>query len=141
MARTKLLAATKNMKGIQKPQSKGKAAGGVKKPTQSQEGDVKKRRARPGQAALREIKMYQRSTNNLLPRAAVQRIIREISKKLMPEVRYTNGAVRAVQECVESYMVGLFEDTGLCAIHAKRVTIMTRDMKLARRIRGEILNL
>ena len=36
-----------------------------------------------------------------------------------------------------SYLVGLFEDTNLCAIHAKRVTIMPKDIQLARRIRGE----
>ena len=141
MARTKLSAATKNMKGIQKSNSKGKAVNAPKKPTQTQEGDQKKRRNKPGKVALREIKFYQRSTNNLLPRAAVQRVIREISKKLLPDVRYTHGAISAVQECVEAYMVGLFEDTGLCAIHARRVTIMTKDMKLARRIRGEILTL
>ena len=43
----------------------------------------------------------------------------------------------ALQESAEAYLVGLFEDTNLCAIHAKRVTIMTKDLQLARRIRGE----
>ena len=43
----------------------------------------------------------------------------------------------AIQEATEAYMVGLFEDTNLCAIHAKRVTIMPKDIQLARRIRGE----
>ena len=41
------------------------------------------------------------------------------------------------QEASEAYLVGLFEDTNLCAIHAKRVTIMPKDIQLARRIRGE----
>ena len=47
------------------------------------------------------------------------------------------GAVLALQEASEAYLVGLFEDTNLCAIHAKRVTIMPKDIQLARRIRGE----
>ena len=64
-----------------------------------------------------------------------------MSTRIMPDVRYSKGAISAIQECVEGYMVGLMEDTGLCAIHARRMTIMTKDMKLARRIRGEILAL
>ena len=136
MARTKLQAAKKNLKGVQKP---AKGSQGVKKTTQ--EGESQKRRARPGKAALREIKKYQRSTDTLVPRAALQRIIKEISSKYLPDARYSYGAIDAVHQCVESYMVGLFEDTNLCAIHAKRQTVMTKDMRLARRIRGEILSL
>ena len=137
MARTKLQAAKKNMKGLQKP---AKSSQGVKKTTQ--EGDEhKKRRTRPGAKALREIKRYQKSTDTLVPRAALQRIIKEISSKYLPDARYSYGAIDAVHQCVESYMVGLFEDTNLCAIHAKRSTVMTKDMRLARRIRGEILSL
>uniref|UniRef100_M3YJI6 Core Histone H2A/H2B/H3 domain-containing protein n=1 Tax=Mustela putorius furo TaxID=9669 RepID=M3YJI6_MUSPF len=48
-----------------------------------------------------------------------------------------SSAVMALQEACEAYLVGLFEDTNLCAIHAKRVTIMPKDIQLARRIRGE----
>ena len=136
MARTKLAAATKNAKGIQKQ----KQSQGGKKATQD-EGDHRKRRTRPGVVALREIKRYQRSTDTLLPRATLQRVIREITSKYLPDARYSYGAIDAVHQCVESYMVGLFEDTNLCAIHAKRKTVMTKDMRLARRIRGEILNL
>ncbi|VDM81827.1 unnamed protein product [Strongylus vulgaris] len=46
-------------------------------------------------------------------------------------------AIHAKREASEAYLVGLFEDTNLCAIHAKRVTIMPKDIQLARRIRGE----
>jgi histone H3 len=53
------------------------------------------------------------------------------------DVRFQSQAVLALQEATEAYLVGLFEDTNLCAIHAQRVTIMVRDMQLARRIRGE----
>ena len=54
-----------------------------------------------------------------------------------PDIRLQSTAILALQEAAEAYLVGLFEDTNLCAIHAKRVTIMTKDMQLARRIRGE----
>lgn len=47
------------------------------------------------------------------------------------------SALAALQEASEAYLVGIFEDTNLCAIHAKRITIMPKDMQLARRIRGE----
>ncbi len=136
MARTKINAAKKNMKGIASKSAKtNKSTGGVKRSTQ--DGETHKRRARPGAKALREIKNYQRSTDSLLPRTAIRRMIKEITNRIMPDARYSSGAIAAVQECIESYMVGLFEDTNLCAIHARRVTIMTKDMKLARRIRGE----
>ena len=138
MARTKLQAAKKNIKGVQKPI---KSSQGVKKSTQEGGEEKAKRRTRPGAKALREIRMYQRSTDVLLPRAALQRVIKEITIKYFPDARYSYGAIDAVQQCVESYMVGLFEDTQLCAVHAKRATVMTKDMRLARRIRGEILSL
>ena len=53
------------------------------------------------------------------------------------DLRFQGSAVLALQEAAEAYLVGLFEDTNLCAIHAKRVTIMPKDIQLARRIRGE----
>jgi len=52
-------------------------------------------------------------------------------------LRFQGHAVLALQEAVEAYLVGLFEDTNLCAIHAKRITVMVKDIQLARRIRGE----
>lgn len=63
--------------------------------------------------------------------------MREIAQEFMGELRFQTTALMALQEATEAYMVGLFEDTNLCAIHAKRVTIMAKDMQLARRIRGE----
>ena len=53
------------------------------------------------------------------------------------EFRFQSLAIKALQEAAEAYLVGLFEDTNLCAPHAKRVTIMPKDIQLARRIRGE----
>jgi len=68
-----------------------------------------------------------------------QRLVREIAQDICPDVnlRFQTAAVAALQEASEAYLVGLFEDMNLCAIHAKRVTVMPKDMALARRIRGE----
>ena len=63
--------------------------------------------------------------------------MKEIAQELMVEIRFRGSAINALQEATEAYLVGLFEDTNLCAIHAKRITIMPRDIQLARRIRGE----
>ena len=52
--------------------------------------------------------------------------------------RWTAEAILALQEATEDFMVHLLEDANMCAIHAKRVTIMPRDLKLARRIRGPV---
>ncbi|CAK8691964.1 unnamed protein product [Clavelina lepadiformis] len=65
------------------------------------------------------------------------RLVREIAQDFKTDLRFQSSAVMALQEASEAYLVGLFEDTNLCAIHAKRVTIMPKDIQLARRIRGE----
>ncbi|KAM0046174.1 putative transcription factor Hap3/NF-YB family [Helianthus debilis subsp. tardiflorus] len=103
------------------------ATGGVKKP----------HRFRPGTVALREIRKYQKSTELLIRKLPFQRLVREIAQDFKTDLRFQSSAVAALQEASEAYLVGLFEDTNLCAIHAKRVTIMPKDMQLARRIRGE----
>ena len=103
------------------------ATGGVKKP----------HRYRPGTVALREIRRYQKSTELLLRKLPFQRFVREIAQDFKSDLRFQSTSVLALQESAEAYLVGLFEDTNLCAIHAKRVTIMPKDIQLARRIRGE----
>ena len=103
------------------------ADGGVKKP----------HRFRPGTVALREIRKYQKSTELLIRKLPFQRLVREIAADYKSDLRFLSSAVGAIQEATEAYMVGLFEDTNICAIHAGRVTIMPKDMQLARRIRGE----
>ncbi len=103
------------------------ALGGVKKP----------HRFRPGTVALREIRKYQKSTELLLRKLPFQRLVRDIAQDYKSDLRFQSSAVLALQEASEAYLVGLFEDTNLCAIHAKRVTIMPKDIQLARRIRGE----
>ena len=101
-------------------------------------GGVKKsHRYRPGTVALREIRRYQKGTNLLIRKLPFQRLVREIAQDCKPDLHFQSVALLALQEAAESYLVGLFEDTNLCAIHAKRVTIKPRDMALARRIRGE----
>uniref|UniRef100_A0A8R1DV29 Histone domain-containing protein n=1 Tax=Caenorhabditis japonica TaxID=281687 RepID=A0A8R1DV29_CAEJA len=101
--------------------------GGVKKP----------HRYRPGTVALREIRRYQKSTELLIRKLPFQRLVREIAQDFKTDLRFQSAAIGALQEASEAYLVGLFEDTNLCAIHAKRVTIMPKDIQLARRIRGE----
>ncbi len=96
-----------------------------------------KRRFRPGTVALREIRRYQKSTELLVPKLPFQRVVRELAQDMHEDVRFASGAIAALQEAAEAYLVGLFEDTNLCAIHGKRVTIMAKDMHLTRRIRGE----
>ena len=95
------------------------------------------RRYRPGTVALREIRRYQKSTDLLIRKAPFQRLVREIAQDIKADLRFQSTAVLALHEAAESYLIGLFEDTNLCALHAKRVTIMAKDMQLARRIRGE----
>ncbi|KAI9802876.1 MAG: centromeric DNA-binding histone H3-like protein cse4 [Piccolia ochrophora] len=96
-------------------------------------------RYKPGTVALREIRRYQRTTDLLLLKLPFSRLVREIALDLFPAtdmLRWQSQAIQALQEAAEAFLVHLFEDTNLCAIHAKRVTIMQRDMQLARRIRG-----
>ncbi|KAJ7908259.1 histone H3 [Mycena leptocephala] len=106
----------------------------------------RKKRFRPGTVALREIRKYQKSTDLLLRKLPFARLVREIASEMTTDMndnyqpgadlRWQSTALMALQEATEAYLVHLFEDANLCAIHAKRVTIMQRDIQLARRIRG-----
>lgn len=102
-----------------------------------QQQQQKKKRMRPGVVALKEIRKHQKSTELLMRKLPFQRLVREVAQAFRADLRFQSTAILALQEAAEAYLVGLFEDTGLCAIHAGRVTIMPRDMTLARRIRGE----
>ena len=111
------------------------ASGGIKKP----------HRYRPGTVALREIRRYQKSTDLLIRKLPFQRLAREVLQDLnkpgsyprFTAERFQATGLLAIQESVEAFSVRLFEDVNLCAIHARRVTIMPKDMQLALRIRGE----
>ncbi|CAH2017153.1 unnamed protein product [Acanthoscelides obtectus] len=90
-----------------------------------------------GNCGSQRIRRYQKSTELLIRKLPFQRLVREIAQDFKTDLRFQSSAVMALQEASEAYLVGLFEDTNLCAIHAKRVTIMPKDIQLARRIRGE----
>ena len=94
-------------------------------------------RFRLGVMALREIRHYQKSSVLLIRKLPFQRLVREIAQDFKTDLRFQAAAILCLQEVAEAYLVGLFEDTNLCPIHAKRVTIMPKDLQLARRIRGE----
>ncbi len=97
----------------------------------------KPHRYRPGIVALREIRKYQKSTKLLIRKALFQRLVRKIAINFKSDLRMQSTAVLALQEASEAYLVCLFEDTNECAMHGKCVTIMPKDMRLARRIQGE----
>ena len=125
-------------KGPKGQKTGGDATAGKSRKSAPVRGGIKKpHRFRPGTVALREIRRYQKSTELLIRRLPFQRVVREIAQEYKADLRFQSSAVIAIQEAAEAYMVGLFEDTNLCAIHAKRVTIMIKDIQLARRIRGE----
>ena len=97
--------------------------------------------------ALREIRKYQKSTECLIKRSPFQKLIREISQVYCVcsqgpgtpsmQVRFQSTAIEALQEAAENFIVGLFEDVNLLAVHSKRVTLMPRDIRLELRIRGD----
>jgi histone H3 len=135
MARTKQTA--RKSVGGKAPRKTLATKASIKKAITVATGERKTRRYRPGTVALREIRRYQKSTELLLRKLPFQRLVKEIASRLVTDLRFQSTALLALQEASEAYLVGLFEDTNLCAIHAKRVTILPRDMALARRIRGE----
>ncbi|KAK6354145.1 centromeric DNA-binding histone H3-like protein cse4 [Orbilia blumenaviensis] len=136
---------------MKRPSTGDKTTGGKRRSsTGVQPGDPVPRRAhkyKPGTVALREIRKYQKSTDLLLRKLPFSRLVREICAdqvdivnsqfhKSNESMRWQSQALLALQEAAEAFMVHLFEDANLCAIHAKRVTIMQKDIQLARRIRG-----
>mmetsp|Transcript_3901 Transcript_3901/g.5064 ORF Transcript_3901/g.5064 Transcript_3901/m.5064 type:complete len:143 (+) Transcript_3901:59-487(+) len=119
--------------------SKGKktSSSKAKKASSGSSGTKKPHRFRPGTVALRDIKKYQKGTELLLRKLPFQRLVREIALSGKDGLRFQASAVLAMQEATEAHMVNLFADTCLCAIHGRRVTIMPKDVQLARRLRGE----
>ncbi|RHY32486.1 hypothetical protein DYB32_002522, partial [Aphanomyces invadans] len=96
-----------------------------------------KRRYRPGDKALLEIRRFQKSTDLLMRKLPFARLVREIQMNFSGhQFRWQSSALLALQEAAEAHLVRIFEDATLCSIHAKRVTLMVKDIQLARRIRG-----
>ena len=97
----------------------------------------RKLRYGPGTVALQQIRRYQKTTDLLIRKLPFYRLVKEILQSFGMNYRMTPGTVNALQEPAEAYLVGLFKDSNLCAIHAKRITIMSKDIQLTHCIRGE----
>lgn len=93
------------------------------------------RKSRKELIALREIRRYQKTTELLIPRIKFQRLAREITQSFKSNMQFQVNSLEALHEAAENFIVGLMEDANLCAIHAKRVTVMPRDIQLAMRLR------
>ena len=124
MSRTKTTAVAKSAKSSEKVAKTEKKA-------------KKSFRWRPGTVALRQIKKLQRSTELLVRKAPFQRLVRELATGHKDGLKWAASAVAALQEATEAYVTGLLSDSNLIALHAKRVTLLSRDVQLARRLRGE----
>ena len=98
---------------------------------------VKPHRYQAGTAALQDICHFQKTTALLIRKLPFQRLVREIAKDFKTDLRFQSAAILCLQEAMEAYLVRLFDDANLCSIHAKRVTIMQKDILLAKQIRGE----
>ena len=101
--------------------------GGLKKPM----------RYKPGTVALREIQRYQKTTELLIRKLPFSRLVREVAQDFKTDLLFQRSAIGALQEAAENFLISLMEDTNLCAIHAKRVTIFPKDMQLARKLRND----
>ncbi|KAK5070305.1 hypothetical protein LTR70_010766 [Exophiala xenobiotica] len=145
-------AARKSLQGVARTAANSKAAKArdranlhskaTGKPTTPGKAVGSKRRYKPGTVALREIRRYQQNTDLLIPFAPFARVVREETGRIAGAhfgsgARFQRNAILALQEASEAYLVSVFEDTNLCALHAGRVTIKAKDMQLARRLRGE----
>lgn len=97
----------------------------------------KLRRFRPGTLALRQIRKYQKSTDLLIPKLPFRRLIRQIVNDEAPDKRIQESALEALQEASETFLVSLLEEANICALHARRVTIQPKDIRLCMRIRGD----
>ena len=126
---TTLLKAHKPLPGRAKPPRKR----GMGQPAAPK----KPHRYRPGTVALCEIRRFQKSTELLIRRLPFQQLVRVIAQDFKGRLNFASGAILALQEAAEAYLGGLFEDTNLCTIHAKCITIMPKDIQLARCIWGE----
>lgn len=144
MARTKALA--KHAKKIQnpikssdlsKPLSKKPKGHKTSQPPNAPENLKNKRKYRPGTVALREIKKYQKNTDLVIRKLPFQRLVRDIANDIYGGAKFQLSALHALQDCAEMYMCNLYTDGQLCALHGKRITLMVKDMQLAKRIRGD----
>lgn len=99
---------------------------------------ISKGKYRPNNLCLKEIRRFAKGPDMCIRRIVFQQVVKEITWEIDNTYRFHSQAILAIQEAAEAYMIGLFEDTNLCASHGRRVTIYPKDMQLARRIRGEV---
>ncbi|CAG2104211.1 unnamed protein product [Medioppia subpectinata] len=92
------------------------------------------RRKKRKNRVLKDIKDLQKTTHTLIKKLPFQRLVREIAPQFMVGVRFQSAAIGALQATIESYITDLFTDAGLLAKHAGRVTVMPRDIQVARRL-------
>ena len=95
------------------------------------------RRFRPRMLTLKEIQHYQKFKEFLIRKLPFQRLVWEIAIEVAQEMRFQSLVLLALQKAAKVYLMGLFKDTDLCAIHTRCVTILPKDIQLARRIGGE----
>ncbi|XP_058897495.1 histone H3.3-like isoform X1 [Kogia breviceps] len=143
MARTKRTARESTGGKASRKQLATKAA---RKSAPSTGGVTKPPRYRPGAAALRQIRRYQKSTELLIRKLPFQRLVSEMAQGFKTDPRFQSAASGALRvsgprplwlSSATAHLVGLWEDTNLRAIRAESHTIVPRHIPLARRIRGE----
>ena len=132
MARTKQHA--RRSTGGKAPRGRYRTKNGMKMGLPPRGTVRKPHRFRPGTVALRQIRKYQKSTELLIRKLPFQRLVREVCQKLNPELRFQSTALLALQEGAESFLVQMFEDVNICAIHGGRVTIQPKDIQLWNRM-------
>ena len=98
--------------------------------------EQRKRRA-AGAAAVQEIRKHQKCTEVLLMKTPFQRLVREITQAIRPNPSSKQSALLALQTTAEYYLIGLLHDVNLAAIHAKRITLKSTEIAVARRKHGE----
>ncbi|KAL5715897.1 hypothetical protein ACHQM5_017658 [Ranunculus cassubicifolius] len=116
------------------------AAAAMNEKNSTPQNGVAKKKPKPyrrGKVSFKEIRKYQKTTDLVIPMIPFKRLVCEVTQEIKTGFRFQSNAVCALQGAAEAYLIGLFEDAILCAAHAKRVTIMTEDLRLAKRIRGE----
>ena len=122
---------------VEKKRAKTPTQMKVRGPKEKKMDEKHRRRYRPGMLALREIRKYQKSTELLIRKLPFLQLVQEIGQQFMSGIKFQGTAVMALQEASEAYLISLFKDSNLCAIHAKQCTIMPKDIQLAHHIRGE----
>ena len=133
MARTKQTA--RNSTGGKAPR-KEIAKKAARKAAPDDDGEKRRRHFRSGTVALREIRKLQKGTDLLIGKAPFNRVVHQVAEARMNDVRFQAGAVEALQHTAEDFLIELFEEAQVAALHAKRVTVMDKDIRLAVRMRG-----